>query len=186
MTTHFELFVARRYLRAQRKESGDLGHHGDLRGREWPPGVMALVIALAINNGFRNTLQSNLLGATAHVNVIPQQDPAERHRELAGCSRRALRKLPHVVGACASVVVQHGLSDGAAAIAKAAVLKGIDVDAGDWQVSESLRHLKAGSLDRLRDPRTAPPGIMLGSRPGGGYRNGAQQPSLRLSAPRAS
>jgi len=27
---------------------------------------MALVIALAINNGFRTSLQRNLLGATAH------------------------------------------------------------------------------------------------------------------------
>ena len=28
---------------------------------------MALVIALAVNNGFRSTLQRNLLAATAHV-----------------------------------------------------------------------------------------------------------------------
>ena len=30
---------------------------------------MALVVALAINNGFRDTLQRNLLGAMAHINV---------------------------------------------------------------------------------------------------------------------
>ena len=35
-------------------------------------GVMALVIALAVTNGFRNTLQRNLLGAMAHINVVPK------------------------------------------------------------------------------------------------------------------
>ena len=43
-------------------------------------GVMALVIALAVNNGFHNTLQRNLLGAMAHINV---------HAE--GCRRTASR-----------------------------------------------------------------------------------------------
>ena len=46
-------------------------------------GVMALVVALAVTNGFRNTLQRNLLGAMAHINVVPQ-DARRRHRELAG------------------------------------------------------------------------------------------------------
>ena len=31
-------------------------------------------------------------------------------------------------------------------------------------ISDTLRHLKAGSLDRLRDPNANPPGIILGSR----------------------
>ena len=35
-------------------------------------GVMALVVALAVTNGFRNTLQRNLLGAMAHINVVPK------------------------------------------------------------------------------------------------------------------
>ncbi len=36
-------------------------------------GVMALIVSLAINNGFRSTLQRNLLGATAHVNVMTKE-----------------------------------------------------------------------------------------------------------------
>ncbi len=35
---------------------------------------MALIISLAVNNGFTSTLQRNLLGATAHVNVL-EKDP---------------------------------------------------------------------------------------------------------------
>ncbi len=62
---------------------------------------MALVVALAINNGFRNTLQRNLLGATAHVTVL-EKEPGygiANWRELAA----KLRRLPHVTGATPSL-----------------------------------------------------------------------------------
>ena len=39
-------------------------------------GVAALVIGIAINNGFRDTLQRSLLGATAHVMVL-EKDPGD-------------------------------------------------------------------------------------------------------------
>ena len=42
------------------------------------------------------------------------------------------------------------------------MLKGVDVDT-EVAMTDSLRHLKAGSLDRLRDPNASPPGIVLGS-----------------------
>jgi lipoprotein-releasing system permease protein len=45
---------------------------------------------------------------------------------------------------------------------KAVVLKGVDVEA-EAGMTESLRHLKAGSLDQLRDSGANPPGIILGS-----------------------
>ena len=51
-------------------------------------GVMALVIALAVNNGFRSTLQRNLLGAMAHINVHPE-GARRRHRGLAGAGGAA-------------------------------------------------------------------------------------------------
>ena len=36
-------------------------------------GVMALVVAMAITNGLRDTLQTNLLGATAHVSILEKE-----------------------------------------------------------------------------------------------------------------
>ena len=120
-------------------------------------GVMALIIALAVNNGFRNELQKNLLGATAHVDIEPKQygDGIENWREVT----TKLRKLPHVTGAAPAlfspVFVQGPL------LAKAGVLKGIDVDM-ELQVTDILRHLKVGSLDHLKT-RGARPGIILGS-----------------------
>ena len=64
----FEFFVARRYLRAKRKQAV-ISVITVISVIGVAAGVMALVIALAVNNGFRSTLQRNLLGATAAVSI---------------------------------------------------------------------------------------------------------------------
>ena len=43
------------------------------------------------------------------------------------------------------------------------MLKGVEVDS-ELAISDALRHLKAGSTNRLRDPDASPPGIILGAR----------------------
>src|SRR5438445_7581940 len=93
MTSRFEIFVARRYLRAHRKEAV-ISIITVISILGVAAGVMALVIALGVNNGFRATLQTNLLGAMAHINVIPRQpcNCIENWRELA----ERMRKVPHV------------------------------------------------------------------------------------------
>ena len=68
MSYSFELFIARRYIRAKRKQAV-ISVITVISVIGVAAGVMALVIGLAINNGFRNTLQSSLLGATAHITV---------------------------------------------------------------------------------------------------------------------
>src|SRR4051812_49711414 len=89
----FEMFIARRYLRAKRKQVV-ISVITAISVIGVAAGVMALVIALGVNNGFRATLQRNLLGAMAHINVIPRQpgNGIENWRELAN----RLRKVPHV------------------------------------------------------------------------------------------
>jgi lipoprotein-releasing system permease protein len=71
----FELFIAKRYLRARRKEAV-ISVITAISILGVSAGVMALVIALAVNNGFRNTLQRNLLGAMAHINIL-EKEPGE-------------------------------------------------------------------------------------------------------------
>lgn len=65
----FELFVALRYLRAKRKQAvislvSVISTAGILIG------VMALVIALALWTGFEEEIQTKILGATAHINLM--------------------------------------------------------------------------------------------------------------------
>ncbi|HUB80303.1 MAG TPA: ABC transporter permease [Bryobacteraceae bacterium] len=152
----FELFIASRYLRARRKHTV-VSVITVISVIGVAAGVMALVIALAVTTGFRNQLQRSLLGAMAHINVLPRV-PGEGIEDWRLLMAR-LRAAPHVIAA-APALYSPVLIAGAVN-SKAGEIKGIDVDA-ELRISETLRHLKEGSLDRLRDPNANPPGILLG------------------------
>jgi lipoprotein-releasing system permease protein len=158
VTSRFELFVAARYLRARRKEAV-ISVITAISVVGVAAGVMALVVALAVTNGFRNTLERNLLGAMAHINVIPRTpgDGIENWQELSA----KLRRVPHVI-AVSPVLYSPTYFTGPLQ-SKGGILKGVDVDR-ELALSTTLRKLKAGSVARLRDPNAQPPGIILGSR----------------------
>lgn len=153
----FELFVAGRYLRARRREKV-ISVITVISVAGVTAGVMALVISLAVNNGFRNTLQRDLLGATAHINIVQKQsgEGIANWPELV----RKIRQAPHVVAA-APVLYDVVLVSGTVS-SKSAVVKGI-IPADELKTSDALRHLKAGSLKNLEDVNGMP-GIILGSR----------------------
>jgi lipoprotein-releasing system permease protein len=156
--TQFELFVASRYLRARRKEKV-ISLITVISVLGVAVGVMALVIALGVNNGFRSTLQRNLLGAMAHINVMPKEpgDGIDNWREMAA----SLAKIPHVTAVSPALYGQVLISG--ALRADGALLKGIDIDR-ELAISETLRRLKAGSVEALRNPGLEPAGVIIGSR----------------------
>jgi len=156
VSPRFEVFVARRYLRAKRKEAV-VSIVTTITVIGVAAGVMALIIALAVNNGFRNELQKNLLGATAHVDVLERQplNGIENWRELIP----RLRRLRHVIGAAPALYSPIFFQG--PALSTGGILKGIDVQS-ELQVSDILKHLKAGSVNRLTAPG-AFPGIILGA-----------------------
>jgi lipoprotein-releasing system permease protein len=85
----FELLVAIRYLKAKRKQAViSLITLISIVGVG--AGVSALVVALAINAGFREDLESKLLGAQAHVNLLKNggipnyQDLVEQVEKVEG------------------------------------------------------------------------------------------------------
>jgi lipoprotein-releasing system permease protein len=121
-------------------------------------GVMALVIALAVNNGFRSTLEKNLLGATAAVS-IQEKEPGNGIEGWEQITAR-LASLPHVTSATPGLY-DTALISGAVTSA-GAVIKGILVKPGD-PLPEALRHLKSGSVEALRSNEGLP-SIILGSR----------------------
>jgi lipoprotein-releasing system permease protein len=157
LTRRFEFFIAQRYLKAKRKQAViSLITVISIIGVA--AGVMALVVSLAINNGFRNTLQRSLLGAYAHVNIM-EKDPGygiENWRELIP----RLEKLPHVIGASPVLYGQVYLYSPAQS--GGAVLKGIDTES-ELQTSDMLKRMKAGSIEYLK-PGTGLPGIILGTK----------------------
>jgi lipoprotein-releasing system permease protein len=157
VSARFEVFVARRYLRAKRKEAV-ISVVTVISVLGVAAGVMALIVALAINNGFRNELQKNLLAATAHVDILEKQSSGPgiaNWRELLP----RFRALQHVVGASPALYSVVFLSG--PALAHGAVLKGIDLRS-ELETTDMLKRLKQGSLARLRDTAGFP-GIILGS-----------------------
>ncbi len=149
----FELFVAGRYLRAKRKQAV-ISVITVISILGVAAGVMALVVALAITNGFRDTLQRNLLGATAHVSILEKEPGAGmgNWRELAA----KLRQVPHVTAATPTLygtVLFTGPIQSTGGI-----LKGVDP-----RQSDILSHLKQGSIDGLKRS-SGLPGIILGTK----------------------
>ena len=149
----FELFVASRYLRAKRKQTV-ISVITVISIIGVAAGVMALVIGIAVANGFRNTLQRSLLGATAHVMLL-EKEPAEGITNWAALDPE-LRKIPHVTSI--SPVLYEPVFLSGPLQSGGAELKGVPPD----QPPELLLHLKEGAVDGLKSG-TGLPGIILGA-----------------------
>ncbi|HXP16724.1 MAG TPA: FtsX-like permease family protein [Terriglobales bacterium] len=138
----FELFIATRYLRAKRRQAV-IGVITGISIAGVAAGVASLVVALAINNGFRQDLQDRLLGSTSHVNLLRMEsDGIKDWRPLMD----RLAKQPHVAAAAPAIYEQVLISRGPRA--RGAVLKGM-IPAYERRVSDLLNAVKVGSIDAL-------------------------------------
>src|SRR6266566_6157782 len=141
----FELFVAARYLRAKRKQAV-IGVITGISIAGVAAGVASLIVALAINNGFRQDLQERLLGSTSHVNLLRTLGDGIRDwRPLID----RLQKEPHVLATAPDIYEQVLISVGPRA--KGAVLKGI-IPQSERKVSDLLGSVKQGSAEALEEP----------------------------------
>jgi lipoprotein-releasing system permease protein len=139
----FEWFVAMRYLKAKRRQAA-ISVVTAISVVGVTAGVAALVIALAINNGFRQELQNKLLGATSNVNLIKTtKDNSIRHYDALA---ERLAKLPHVVADAPAIYEQALISNGQRS--GGVVIKGVDVQR-ELKVCDLLHRLSSGSLDGL-------------------------------------
>ena len=119
-------------------------------------GVCALVVALAINNGFREELERSLLGATANVNLLRSKNDGIRDYEALTAR---LSRLPHVV-ACAPALYGEVLASFRSR-ASGIVLKGIDPQR-EVHVGDLLRKLREGTLEGLSQSFEDADPIILG------------------------
>ncbi|HXZ28047.1 MAG TPA: FtsX-like permease family protein [Terriglobales bacterium] len=154
----FELFVASRYLRAKRRQAV-ISIITLISIVGVAAGVASLIIALAVNNGFRQDLQERLLGASSHVNLLRVE--ADGIRDWQPLLQR-LEKQPHVLAGAPALYEQVLISRGARA--RGGVLKGI-VPADERKVSELLSSIKVGSIAPLEQPPAPPPATPEASSP---------------------
>lgn len=152
----FELFVATRYLRAKRRQAF-IGVITGISIAGVAAGVASLIVALAINNGFRQDLQARLLGSTAHISLLRvQSDGIQDWPPLL----ERLEKEPHVVAAAPAIYEQVLISRGPRA--RGAVLKGM-LPKYERKVSDLLQTVTMGSAAALSEVAgEAEPGLRPG------------------------
>ncbi len=140
----FEWFVARRYLRSPHRPAilrlitlfSVIGVAA---------GVATLVIALAMNSGFRETLQDRLLGVTAHISLTrPGSGGISNYQALS----EKLRQMAGVRSVTPAIYQTVLLSFGGQA--RGVVTKGIDVER-EKKSDEALQKLTSGQLDFSTD-----------------------------------
>jgi lipoprotein-releasing system permease protein len=140
----FEFFIASRYLRAKRKQAV-IGVITAISIAGVAAGVASLIVALAVNNGFRQDLQERLLGSTSHINLL--RTMGNGIREWRPLMER-LRSQPHVIAVAPDIYEQVLISLGPRA--RGAVLKGI-IPQEERKVSDLLNSVKQGSAEALEE-----------------------------------
>jgi len=140
----FAWLVARRYLRSPNRPAV-LRLVTYLAVVGVASGVATLVIALAMNSGFRTTLQDRLLGVTAHVTLSrPGTEALSNYTELA----ERLGRVPGVKAVAPAIYITVLLSSGGRA--HGVVVKGID-PALEPKRNEALQRIVAGAADFTPD-----------------------------------
>ena len=151
----FELFVASRYLRAKRRQAF-IGIITGISVAGVAAGVASLVVALAINNGFRQDLQERLLGSTSHISL--QRIADDGIRDWPSLMQR-LSKEPHIVAAAPAIFEQVLIARGPRA--RGAVLKGM-IPKYERHVGDLLDSVKEGSATSLEEtPSAATPSASM-------------------------
>src|SRR5579862_2398513 len=135
---NFEWLVALRYLRSPNRPAV-LRLVTLLAILGVAAGVMTLVIALAMNTGFRQAIRDRLLSVTAHVNLKPVSPEGIRNYREEIAKLSGTRGVRSIEPAIYNTVL---LSIGGRA--RGVVLKGVDPDM-ELRNGGALRHMVAGS-----------------------------------------
>jgi len=153
MSFPYHFFIARRYFRSKKKNSGiSINTFISIAGVAL--GVMTLITVLSVMSGFHEDLQEKILGVNPHVIVMSYEGRIKEHEKL----REELADMPGVVASSPFIYGQVMLRyrDRAQGV----VVRGIDPEVGTG-TTDILRNLKAGSIEYFKKENKMP-GIILG------------------------
>ncbi len=138
----YELFIALRYLKAKRKQTViSLVTFISIAGISL--GVIALIIVLAVMNGFQMDMRDKILETNAHVVVLRDDSQGiENYQEVLA----KVEKVPGVVAVAPFIFSQVMLSSSKNAMG--VVLRGIDPVA-ETRVTSLTRNMVEGELNNL-------------------------------------
>jgi lipoprotein-releasing system permease protein len=140
----YEFFVSLRYLRAKRKQVFVsvitlISVAGIFLG------VAALIIVLAVMNGFETDLRNKILGINSHIVLMEYSGPMKQHAQVI----RDIENVPGVVAATPFIYSQAMVKSGNSA--SGIVLRGLQVESA-FQVI-TLGKMKEGGMDFLQADR---------------------------------
>ena len=148
-----ETFIGWRYLKAKRKQTFiSLITIISLAGVAL--GVTAMIVVLAVMNGFEDDLKTKILGVNAHIVVVSQDKPMTDYRSLIP-RVRAVEGVRSVEPFIYSQVIVSALGGSAGT-----VLHGVDPALSDAE-SRLARSMTQGRLADLED--SSQPAIILGA-----------------------
>jgi len=152
--TKFELFVALRYLRAGRKQAV-VSVVTLISVVGVAAGVTTLIIALAMNAGFREEFQNRILGFTSHVTLLKASaGPISDYQSLA----EQIREMPEVLALIPTIYGQALLVSDVRE--QPVMLKGIELRETD-QSSDLFPTIIEGNLDSFNEGDSIPT-VVLG------------------------
>jgi lipoprotein-releasing system permease protein len=146
-----ELFIARRYLTAKRKQAF-VSVITFISVLGITIGVAALIIAIALITGFQSDVQDKILGATSHLMISDAVDEGLADYEDLAAKVRAVPGVRSVSPVAFNWILIKGPAKD-----QPAMLKGMDLES-ERKVSPWLDKLDRGTLPRA-DGR---PGLLLG------------------------
>ena len=158
---NFELYVSLRYLLAKRRQTFiSLITIISIVGVA--VGVTALIVVLAVMNGFQENIRSRILGITSHIVIGSYTGTIPNYRKLI----EEVEKEPGVVAATPFTYMQVMLSSGGGV--SGALLRGVDPGSVN-RVIKLQENMTEGNFSGLKpaqptaDNPSAQPGIVLGS-----------------------
>jgi lipoprotein-releasing system permease protein len=156
----FEFFISFRYLMAKRRQMFvSLITFISIAGVA--VGVTALIVVLAVMNGFHDDLRNRILGVTSHITIGSYGGAISNYND----AMREIEKEPGVIGSTPFIYAQVMITSGRST--SGAILRGIEPVSAS-KVTEIQKNLTWGNLsDLVSAPREpgAPnyPGIILGA-----------------------
>lgn len=157
MNIPFEFHVAVRYLVAKRKQAF-ISVISLVSALGVTVGVMALVIALALQTGLQQELRDRVLGSNPHIFVWKPSGIVDYRAES-----ESLRRFPHVVGAAPAILGKALVTASNDSSAEAFInVKGIDPGL-EPAVTELGAAVRTGSLASLSSSTEGPASVLLGT-----------------------
>jgi lipoprotein-releasing system permease protein len=150
VTLPYEMIIGLRYLRAKRRQRTiSLNTFISIAGITL--GVAALIGTLGIMTGFKEDLQSKILGTTAHIIV---QERGTNDMKSYPDIVQQIEAVPDVMAAAPFIFKQVLISSKSSV--QGVILRGIQSDR-EIQVTDLQANMKFGNLEGLQDPALVPP-----------------------------